>query len=174
MPLICLWLLVYTSFIMMVLRFCAGPIVHRLSPLGTLAVCAALAALGLVALSAAQAAVMIILAATLYAVGKTFFWPTTLGVVAEQFPKGGALTLNAMGGVGMLGVGGVNVHGQSLTELHPDEAVLAAKWLGLEAVIPMHYRGSEGEDFIDQLEKLAPNIDGVLMKPGDRYMYPPD
>ena len=28
-----------------------------------------------------------------------------LGVVSEQFPKGGALTLNAQGGVGMLGVG---------------------------------------------------------------------
>jgi hypothetical protein len=28
-----------------------------------------------------------------------------LGVVAEQYPKGGALTLNATGGVGMLGVG---------------------------------------------------------------------
>ena len=48
---------------------------------------------------------MIVLAATLYGIGKTFFWPTTLGVVAEQFPRGGALTLNAMGGMGMLGVG---------------------------------------------------------------------
>src|SRR5262249_11529540 len=28
-----------------------------------------------------------------------------LGVVSEQFPKGGALTLNATGGVGMLAVG---------------------------------------------------------------------
>jgi hypothetical protein len=28
-----------------------------------------------------------------------------LGVVAEQYPEGGALTLNATGGVGMLGVG---------------------------------------------------------------------
>jgi hypothetical protein len=28
-----------------------------------------------------------------------------LGVVSEQFPKGGALTLNAIAGVGMLGVG---------------------------------------------------------------------
>lgn len=99
------WLLVYTSFIMMVLRFNAGPIVHRLSPLGLLAVCSALAAGGLIALSSAAGAVMIMVAATLYAVGKTFFWPTILGVASEQFPKGGALTLNAIGGVGMLGVG---------------------------------------------------------------------
>jgi hypothetical protein len=37
--------------------------------------------------------------------GKTFFWPTTLGVVSEQSPRGGALTLNAIGGIGMLTAG---------------------------------------------------------------------
>ena len=48
---------------------------------------------------------MIFAAATLCALGKTFFWPTMLGVVAVQCPKGGALTLNAIGGIGMLAVG---------------------------------------------------------------------
>jgi len=98
-------LLVYTAVIMTVLRFCAGPIVHQLSPLGLLATCAAIAALGLLFLSAASTPLLVFLAATMYGVGKTFFWPTTLGVVAEQFPKGGALTLNAMGGMGMIAVG---------------------------------------------------------------------
>ncbi|MCB9881796.1 MAG: MFS transporter [Planctomycetes bacterium] len=98
------WVLVYTSFIMMVLRFCAGPIVHRLSPLGMLATSSAIACVGLIALSYSTG-LAVLLAATLYAVGKTFFWPTMLGVVAERFPKGGALTLNMTGGVGMLGVG---------------------------------------------------------------------
>jgi MFS family permease len=99
------WVLVYTSFIMMVLRFCAGPLVHRLSPLGLLATCSAIAAAGLIFLSKAEAAVAIFLAATAYGVGKTFFWPTMLGIVAERFPRGGSLTLNTIGGVGMLGVG---------------------------------------------------------------------
>lgn len=99
------WVLVYTSALMFVLRFYAGPLVHRLSPLGLLATCAVLAAAGLFALSSVTTAVAIALAATLYGVGKTFFWPTTLGVVSEQFPRGGALTLNAMGGVGMIAVG---------------------------------------------------------------------
>jgi MFS family permease len=98
------WVLVYTSFIMMVLRFFAGPIVHKLSPLGLLAISSAIAAVGLVSLSLSTG-ILILLAATLYGCGKTFFWPTMLGVVSEQFPKGGALTLNMMGGVGMLGVG---------------------------------------------------------------------
>ena len=43
--------------------------------------------------------------ATIYGVGKTFFWPTMLGVVSERFPRGGALTLGAVGGVGMLSAG---------------------------------------------------------------------
>jgi MFS family permease len=101
------WVLVYTSAIMMVLRFFAGPIVHKLSPLGLLATCATLAILGLTALSKTAGAglAMIFGAATLYAIGKTFFWPTMLGVTTEQCPKGGALTLNTISGIGMLAVG---------------------------------------------------------------------
>jgi MFS family permease len=99
------WVLVYTSFIMMVLRFCAGPIIHKLSPLGLLALSALLAILGLTFLSGATGLLMIFGAATLYACGKTFFWPTMLGVVSDQTPRGGALTLNALGGIGMLAVG---------------------------------------------------------------------
>lgn len=100
-----LWVLIYTSGIMMVLRFFAGSIISRISPLGLLAVSAVLAILGLLALSKASTLVLIFLAATLYGFGKTFFWPTMLGVVSEQTPKGGALTLNAIAGIGMLAVG---------------------------------------------------------------------
>ncbi len=98
------WVLIYTSAIMLVLRFFAGPIVHKLSPLGLLCASALVAACGLMFLSKATGG-MILAAATLYGFGKTFFWPTMLGVVAEQFPKGGALTLNTCGAVGMLAVG---------------------------------------------------------------------
>ncbi|MGI9456770.1 MAG: MFS transporter [Aeoliella sp.] len=98
------WVLVYTSVIMMVLRFFAGSIVHQISPLGLLAVSAILAIAGLYWLSFASG-VVIFWAATVYAFGKTFFWPTMLGVASEQTPRGGALTLNALGGIGMLAVG---------------------------------------------------------------------
>lgn len=98
------WILVYTSFIMMVLRFFAGSIVHRISPLGLLAVSATIAACGLFVLSKA-AGFGILAGATIFAFGKTFFWPTTLGLVSERFPRGGALTMNMIAGVGMLGVG---------------------------------------------------------------------
>lgn len=98
------WILVYTSAIMLVLRFFAGPIVHTFSPLGLLASSALFAIVGLTYLSAAQG-MAIFVAATLYGFGKTFFWPTMLGVVSEQCPRGGAFTLNALGGIGMLAVG---------------------------------------------------------------------
>ncbi|MGD0745537.1 MAG: MFS transporter [Verrucomicrobiota bacterium] len=101
------WVLVYTSAIMVVLRFSAGPLIHKLSPLGLLAACSVLAAVGLAALSRTSGAGMftIFAAATLYGVGKTFFWPTILGLTSEQCPKGGTLTLNTVGGIGTLAVG---------------------------------------------------------------------
>jgi hypothetical protein len=91
----------------MVLRFFAGPIVHKLSPIGLLIISSVLAIVGLFALSktGSSGLVVIFAAATLYGVGKTFFWPTMLGVTAEQCPKGGALTLNAISGIGMIAVG---------------------------------------------------------------------
>jgi MFS family permease len=98
------WILVYTSAIMFVLRFFAGPIIHKVSPLGLLAICSVIAAIGLYMLSS-SAGIMILVAATVYGLGKTFFWPTMLGVVAERFPKGGALTLNITGGLGMIAAG---------------------------------------------------------------------
>jgi MFS family permease len=98
--------IVYTAAVMFVMRFFASPIVHRISPLGVLAVCSAVAAGGLVWLgSAGASALVLFLAATLYAMGKSFFWPTTLGVVSEQYPRGGALLINAIAGVGMIAVG---------------------------------------------------------------------
>jgi MFS family permease len=101
------WVLVYTSALMLILRFLAGPLVHKLSPLGLLAACSAVAGIGLAALSRTSGAGIFVIfaAATLYGVGKTFFWPTILGLTSEQCPRGGALTLNAVGGVGMLTVG---------------------------------------------------------------------
>ena len=100
-----LWILVYTSAIMLVLRFYAGPIVHALQPVPLLILSSVLAIAGLIALAGVSGVAMIFGAATLYALGKTFFWPTMLGIVSEQTPKGGALTLNSVSGIGMLAVG---------------------------------------------------------------------
>jgi MFS family permease len=100
------WVLVYTSAVMFGLRFFAGPLAHRLTPIGLLACCSLIASIGLFCLAhAGTTALLVVAAATFYAVGKSFFWPTMLGMVSEQFPRGGALTINAIAGVGMISVG---------------------------------------------------------------------
>jgi len=100
-----LLLFVYTSALMFVLRFFAGPIVHRISPIGLLFVSACFGAIGLTLLSRADTVMLCVVAASVYGIGKTFLWPTMLGVVSERFPRGGAITIGAIGGVGMLSAG---------------------------------------------------------------------
>lgn len=98
------WVFVYVSAIMTVLRFYAGPIVHRFSPIGLLVLGSAVAIAGLMLLSK-SVGWAIVGASTIYALGKTFLWSTTLGLTSEQFPKGGALTLNGVSAVGVLFLG---------------------------------------------------------------------
>jgi MFS family permease len=100
-----LLLFVYISGLMFALRFFAGPIVHKISPIGLMFASTLLAAAGLTMLGHSESAIFCVAAATVYAVGKTFMWPTLLAVTSEQFPKGGAITIGAMGGAGMLCAG---------------------------------------------------------------------
>lgn len=99
------WLFVYTSALMFILRFVAGPIVHKISPLGLLFGSAVLATIGLYTLGGVQTTIAALAAVTVYGIGKTFFWPTMLAVVSERFPRGGAVTLGTVGGIGMLSAG---------------------------------------------------------------------
>jgi MFS family permease len=100
-----LMLFIWVNGLMFALRFFAGPIVHKISPLGLLFAGAVVACCGLSLLGRAETGLICIVAATIYGIGKTFFWPTMLGVVSERFPRGGAVTLGMIGGVGMLSAG---------------------------------------------------------------------
>lgn len=95
--------LVWITGIQAVGRMFAGVFVHRIAPEGMLLASAVISALGLYTLSISSG-VMLFAAATLFAVGVCFFWPTMLGYVSERFPKTGALGLAIMGGAGMLSV----------------------------------------------------------------------
>ncbi|HEU0008766.1 MAG TPA: MFS transporter [Verrucomicrobiae bacterium] len=98
-------LFIWTSVLMFALRFFAGPIVHKISPLGLLFGAAVLAAAGLFLLGTATTGVACVMAATVYGIGKTYYWPTMLGVASERFPRGGALALGCLGAVGTLSAG---------------------------------------------------------------------
>jgi hypothetical protein len=95
---------IYITMLMFVLRFFAGPIAHAISPIGILFVCSILTAVGLYWLSVVNTPAMAFVAATVFGVGITYYWPTMLGVTAERFPKGGALVLGLMGCVGNLAI----------------------------------------------------------------------
>ena len=97
-------ILVYTAGIMFVLRFFGGPLAHKLSPFGLMTISAALAAAGLYSLGSVSTVAGAFAAATLFGVGKTYFWPTMLGVTSELFPKGGPVALALMGGTGNLAI----------------------------------------------------------------------
>jgi predicted MFS family arabinose efflux permease len=97
--------LVWITGLMALGRNFAGPIVHRMSPVGMLIGSSIFSAIGLYLISIATTAAVAFVAATIFAVGVCFYWPTMLGVVSERFPKTGALGLAIMGGAGMLASG---------------------------------------------------------------------
>src|SRR5262249_14846635 len=124
-------LLVYVSGIMFVARHFAGPLVHKLSPIGLLWCSCLLAALGLVFLSMADSPVLGILAATVWGAGVCFMWPTMLATASERFPHGGALLMGLMGTAGTLSINFVlpamgRIFDQKQLEIAGSEAALNA------------------------------------------------
>ncbi len=100
-------LFIYTSALMMGLRFCGHFLEHNLGlkPVGILCICAILACVGLNLVSHVTSFTGAIAALTVYAVGKTFFWPTMLAVASDRFPRCGAVAMSIMGGIGMMSAG---------------------------------------------------------------------
>jgi MFS family permease len=101
------YLFIWTSAIMFGLRFCAHWIETKLglSPIGILVVSALLAFGGLQLASGMNSFYVALFALGIYALGKTFFWPTMLAVVGDRFPRSGAVAMSIMGGIGMLSAG---------------------------------------------------------------------
>jgi MFS family permease len=100
-------LFVFTSLLMFSLRFCADFIERSLkvSPIGLLFICATLAVIGLRMVSGIDTFAGAMVALAVYAIGKTFFWPTMLAVVGDRFPRTGAVAMSIMGGIGMMSAG---------------------------------------------------------------------
>ena len=85
---------------------------------------------------------MIFVAAAVFAIGVTFFWPTMLGFVAEYLPETGALGLSIMGGAGMFSVSivlpvmgrlmeGASGAGEALRTMSILPAILIIAFIGL-------------------------------------------
>ncbi|HSZ58980.1 MAG TPA: MFS transporter [Tepidisphaeraceae bacterium] len=94
--------LVWITGLMAVMRFFNAPVVRTLGGIGVLLVSSVLAGVGLAMLSFAGTVFQIGVAATVFAIGVCYFWPTMLGTAAERVPRGGALALAVLGGTGSL------------------------------------------------------------------------
>lgn len=134
--------LVYTGGLMFALRAWGSALSHK-SPLGTLVVSSLLAGIGLYwlgSLDTNSSAVAALIAATVFGIGKTFLWPTMIGVTAELFPRGGALLLSLMGGAGMLSVGLVlPIMGERMDDYGPGAALQMVAVLG--AILAVIFTG---------------------------------
>ena len=95
-----IWLLVYVSALMFVMRHFAGPLVKVLGNVGLLIFSAIFATIGLFALSMVDGPIGAILASTAWGFGVCFFWPTMLATVAERYPRSGTMVFGLMGAAG--------------------------------------------------------------------------
>ncbi|QZP07674.1 MFS transporter [Caenibius sp. WL] len=96
--------LVYVSAIMFVMRHFAGALEHRFSDMGLLWLCTLPAAMGLYLLSVAVTPLAALVAATLWALGVCFMWPTMLAAVARRYPRSGPWGIGIVGFAGAMAI----------------------------------------------------------------------
>jgi len=91
---------VWINGVMYLMRQFGANAAHRVSPTALIAITAVPAAAGLYLFSLANSAPAAFAAATPFAAGVAFWWPTMLGITSERFPRGGALLLAIIGATG--------------------------------------------------------------------------
>ena len=117
-------ILVVVTGIMALGRYFAGPLVHKLSPVGVLLASAVISSAGLYLYSTVNGTGSTLFAAVVFAVGVCYFWPTMLGFVSEYMPKTGALGLSIMGGAGMVATSFVlPIMGHSIDTAGPQQTL---------------------------------------------------
>jgi predicted MFS family arabinose efflux permease len=97
-------LMVYVSGIMFAMRHFAGALEHRFSDMGLLCISTIPAAIGLYLLASANSPVTALIAATLWAFGVCFMWPTMLAAVARRYPKSGSWGIGLVNFSGALAI----------------------------------------------------------------------
>jgi MFS family permease len=152
------YLFLWTSAIMFGLRFCAHWIENtmKLSPVALLFVCSVFAFIGLQLASRMETFAMALVALGIYAVGKTFFWPTMLAVASDRYPRTGAVAISIMGGIGMLSVGTIGGPGLGYLKDRYAGEDLKAK----DAALFEEYKADKPSKFLNIESSAAYGLDG--------------
>jgi MFS family permease len=155
------YLFLWTSAIMFGLRFCADWIEKtlKLSPIGLLLACSVIACLGLTLASGMQTFWMALVALGIYAVGKTFFWPTMLAVVGDRFPQTGAVAMSIMGGIGMLSAGLIGGPGLGYCK----DRFASEKLAQVSPELAQQYKSSKPSAFLNIKSTEIYGLDGTRL-----------
>ena len=97
-------ILALVTGIMALGRYFAGPVIHKLNPIGVLFLSAIITTVAIFMMSKVDGQ-MLYVASALFALGVCYFWPTMIGFVSEYLPKTGALGMSLVGGAGMFATG---------------------------------------------------------------------
>jgi len=143
--------IVLSSTIMMTLRFFAGVPLRFMSAPTLLLFSSIVSIIGLFMLSSVSGS-MIIVAFVLYGIGQTFYWPTVLGFTSEQFPKGGAMTLNTVSAMGLLTVGIFGVPFLGAVKTNYDATTLEKEYPAIYNKVEV-VDGVETEEYSYQADK---------------------
>ena len=159
--------LVYVSAIMFVMRHFAGALEHRFSDMGLLCLCTIPAAIGLYGLSIAASPVMAIAAATLWALGVCFMWPTMLAASARRYPRGGAWSIGIVGFAGAMAIWFVlpeigKIYDKAKLEKAGGEAAFAALTPGPELQAVLGYAAEQSFQVIAVVPVLLFFIFGAV------------
>jgi MFS family permease len=155
------YLFLWTSVIMFGLRFCAHWIETKLkiSPIGLLLICSVIGFIGLTMAATMQTFMMAMIALGIYAVGKTFFWPTMLAVIGDRFPHTGAVAMSIMGGVGMLSAGLIGGPGLGYSkDRFAGEALQKT-----DAALYQEYKAEKPSTFLNIPATAAFGLDGTKL-----------
>jgi hypothetical protein len=143
------------------LRFCAHFIETKLklSPIGLLLVCSILGYIGLTLASGMQTFGMALVALGIYAIGKTFFWPTMLAVVGDRYPQTGAVAMSIMGGIGMLSAGLIGGPGLG----YGKDRFAGEELNKVDAALYAEYKAEKPSKFLNLESTAAYGLDGAKL-----------
>jgi MFS family permease len=134
--------LVYVSAIMFVMRHFAGALEHKFSDVGLLCICTIPAAIGLYLLGAANSPFTAFVAATAWAIGVCFMWPTMLAAAARRYPRGGSWAIGLLNFAGAVSIYVVlprigAIYDRAKAAIGGTDATAAAQSFQTIAIIPV-------------------------------------
>jgi fucose permease len=143
--------------LMAVLRLFAGPFVERLAPTGMLFLAAVLTGTGLILFSVFETgAFKLMFAATVFAFGVAFFFPTMVGLMSERFPKAGSVGIVLMIGAGMAASGTLQGQMGVIADRYMPDALDEKR-----AVQVMEQVESRFPDYVAQAEAAVGNLEAM-------------